>query len=349
MLPWNCAKIADDFLVYYGDALEVLKTLPDASVQCCVTSPPYWGLRDYQLPDQLGLEKTPQEYVEKLVIVFQEVKRVLKEDGTLWLNLGDCYNAHPGQRKTTDKCGKKQTTSVGANSVGSRHVPTIKAKDLVGIPWSVAFALRSDGWFLRSEIIWHKPNPMPESVTDRPTKAHEQIFLLAKSSKYYYDLASASEPCVTTNPKDPSYRANGKSTKRNRVSIPGQQPHSMYRTSGNRTHKYAKEYEDSGTQEHRTKAGLLKVSDKPWVTRNRRTVWTVSTQPIRQAHFATFPEKLIEPCILAGCPVGGTVLDPFNGSGTTGIVATRAGRSYIGVELNTDYIEITEQRYQQLK
>ena len=341
------ADIAEDFRIYLGDALSVLRELPNESINCCITSPPYWGLRDYGLPDQLGLEKTPEEYVSKLTAIFAEVNRVLKADGMLWLNLGDSYASSGGHTKV-GATGFLSTMpdQAAARNFAAQKVPFgYKAKDLIGIPWFVAFSLRSWGWYLRSEIIWHKPNPMPESVTDRPTKAHEQIFLLTKSSKYYYDSVAASEPCVTNNPTDPSYRKNGKSTKRNRTEIPGQQPHSIYRTSGNRTHKYVTEYEHSDTEEHRLKAGLLKVADKPWVRRNRRTVWTVSTQPIKQAHFATFPEKLIEPCILAGCPIGGTVLDPFNGSGTTGIVATRHGRRYIGIELNPDYIDITEERY----
>lgn len=337
------ADIADDFRVYLGDALYVLRGLPNESINCCVTSPPYWGLRDYKTDKQIGLENTPKEYVLRLVEIFGEVYNKLSHDGTFWLNIGDSYASDDKWGGTT---GGKHVKSLHGEPVGrGKRTTGLKSKDLIGIPWMVAFALRESGWYLRSEIIWHKPNPMPESVTDRPTKAHEQIFLLTKSSKYYYDSISASEPCVTSNPTDPSYRKNGKSTKRNRTEIPGQQPHSIYRTSGNRTHKYVTEYEHSDTEEHRLKAGLLKVADKPWVRRNRRTVWTVSTQPIKQAHFATFPEKLIEPCILAGCPIGGTVLDPFNGSGTTGIVATRHGRRYIGIELNPDYIDITEERY----
>ena len=377
-------------VIYQGDALTVLNTLPDASVNCCITSPPYWGLRDYgtgqwdggnaecshrvggqvqdnkakgaivagvrpgvdastcldcgarRIDKQIGLERTPEEYVSRMVEVFGEVRRVLRDDGTLWLNLGDSYAAHPGQRKTTDKAGEKQQTKRGSTSCPSRFVEGIKAKDLVGIPWMTAFALRADGWFLRSEIIWHKPNPMPESVMDRPTKAHEQIFLLAKSERYYYDAEAIKEASVTGDPRKPyapgQVDARGNGHDRN-----GGKP----RTAGNKTHKYVSEYESSETEEHRTKAGLLKIADVPWYSRNKRSVWTVATDPFPEAHFATFPRDLILPCVLAGCPEGGIVLDPFSGAGTALLVAKENGRKFVGIELNAEYVAMAEKRMSQ--
>jgi DNA modification methylase len=290
-----------------GDALTVLSEMEDQSVNCCVTSPPYFGLRDYGEDGQLGLERTPEEYVANLVAVFREVHRVLRDDGTLWLNLGDSYNT-AGRVGHGTRQGYKQGTN-RASATGADHcrpsVDGLKEKDLIGIPWMVAFALRADGWYLRSDTIWSKPNPMPESVTDRPTKAHEYVFLMSKSQQYYYDAEAIKEPCVGQNAHDttgPGYHA------------PGQSPNTGSR-GGN------------GTK-----------------TRNRRSVWTVATQPYKGAHFATFPEKLIEPCVLAGCPTNGTVLDPFAGSGTTGAVAKRLGRGFIGIELNPDYIGLCEER-----
>lgn len=298
----------NSFLV--GDVRERLKDLADQSVHCCVTSPPYFGLRDYGHTGQIGLEPTPDEYVLHLVDVFREVRRVLRDDGTLWLNLGDSYNAHPGQRKTTDKAGTKQQSNAGSPGAPSRHVSDCKPKDLIGIPWMVAFALRSDGWYLRQGIIWHKPNPMPESVTDRCTKAHEYIFLFSKSPRYYFDGESIKEP----------------------AKYPGDKRH-LRKDS-------RKEFEplciDNGS---RTRTGNP-TAEK----RNRRDVWTVATQPYSGAHFATFPPDLIEPCILAGCLKGGVVLDPFGGAGTTGLVAQRLGRRFVLVELNPAYMALAEQR-----
>lgn len=318
----------------HGDALEKLKTMPDKSVDCCVTSPPYYGLRDYGTgkwvggdPDckhrgkpfairahinrnctggndiknqqvyepykkvcplcgavrvdrQIGLEETPEEYISRLVAVFREVRRVLRDDGTLWVNIGDSYsNVTSGD---------------------------LKQKDIIGIPWMLAFALRADGWYLRQDIIWHKPNPMPESVKDRCTKAHEYIFLLSKSQRYYFDHDSIKEPA-----KPDNYVRDRDGTKMNNT--PG-----------------------------RTKMKGLKTSH--YTTKNKRDVWSVTSQPVKEAHFATFPEKLIEPCILAGSRPGGTVLDPFFGSGTTGRVAKRLNRDFIGIELNEEYIEISKRR-----
>lgn len=261
-------NVTDAVTFHTGDSVVVLKELASESVNCCVTSPPYFGLRDYGHKGQIGIERTPEEYVAKLVAVFSEVRRVLRADGTLWLNLGDTYS------------GRKQ---------------------LSGIPWRVAFALQSDGWHLRQDIIWNKPNPMPESVRDRCTKSHEYVFLLTKSDKYFFDSSAISEPATYAGQR------RGGSTKR---------------------------YEQNA-------AGMdCKVYDR----RNKRSVWTVKPATFKGAHFATFPPELIEPMILAGCPVGGIVLDPFAGAGTTGVVCQQHGRRHIGIEINSDYVCIATDR-----
>ena len=287
-------------MLIVGDARHI--PLADESVQCVVTSPPYWGLRDYGVDGQLGLEKTPEEYVENMVGVFREVRRVLRGDGTLWLNLGDSYaNTSGGLGKQWSNAGTVQMRG------RTKEIPFgLKPKDLVGIPWRVAFALQSDGWYLRSDIIWSKPNPMPESVTDRPTKAHEYLFLLAKSGRYYYEADSIRG----------GFRDASLVTKR--------------RSSG-----MAKRIE-MGELARTTPVGrTCGVHAKG---RNKRTVWSVNTSPYSKAHFATFPPKLIEPCIKAGCPVGGIVFDPFVGSGTTVEVARSLGRQGIGLDLSRDYL-----------
>lgn len=294
-----------------GDALEILRSIPAQSVNTCVTSPPYWGLRDYGVDGQLGLEPTPEEYVDNLVEVFREVKRVLRDDGTLWLNLGDCYNGSGGAGGDYAPGGLKE----GQPKYPGRNIVTLKPKDLVGIPWRVAFALQADGWYLRSDIIWAKPNPMPESVMDRPTNAHEYIFLLSKSRQYYYDQAAIREP-VTSQQTERSVSFKRKDSKRKQP-IPGQ-------TYG--THRPDR-------------------NDTPLrSTRNKRSVWAVPTRPFPEAHFAVYPPDLIEPCILAGCPQGGMVLDPFCGSGTTLLVATEWHRKSIGIELNPEYIQLAKKR-----
>ena len=297
-----------------GDALSVLKTMPDQCINTCVTSPPYWGLRDYGVAGQLGLEPTPEEYVANLVEVFREVKRVLRNDGTLWLNLGDSYvTSHAVGTKDDDKGWKHGAISKGyqarAGGVGNGRKP----KDLVGIPWMVAFALRADGWYLRSDIIWYKPNTMPESVRDRPTKAHEYIFLLTKSKRYYYDNEAIKED------------AKPESEKRYRSTF----------------HTGKKEISGQGRPGNTSNTpGYKKWTGK----RNKRSVWTVIVKPFKEAHFATYPPDLIEPCILAGCPEGGVVLDPFMGSGTTGMVAAMHQRNFIGFELNPKYCKMAEKR-----
>ena len=333
-----------------GNCLEVLKTIPEQSVNTCVTSPPFWGLRDYgtatweggdencdhqvgrfehkvsdkqksntasaghqardvcpkcgaiRKDSQLGLEDTPEEYVENLVKLFREVRRVLRDDGTVWLNLGDSYSS--GGRTTTTNQTLRGDKDYGA----TRPKPSknIKPKDLIGIPWRVAFALQADGWYLRQDIIWHKPNPMPESVTDRCTKAHEYIFLLSKSLKYYFDNEAIKEDAVGNEP-------------------------------GNKTKHRAVGQHFSETKNNIDKIGAVNK-------RNKRSVWTVTTKPFKGAHFATFPPDLIEPCVLAGCPENGTVLDPFGGAGTTGLVAQQHNRNAVLIELNPEYAEMSRKR-----
>jgi DNA modification methylase len=418
--------------ILQGDCRDVLKTLPDRSVHCVVTSPPYWGLRDYGVAGQLGLEplhdclgwatgnRCGACHVCHMVEVFRLVRGMLVDDGTLWLNYGDCYATGAGKvgdcpgggkqgvrwrgdvdRIRDDKRGYRGDNTSAPGKHGYRldssdgevrrpmgpttqpnrlPLPGLKPKDLVGMPWRVALALQADGWWLRQDIIWHKPNPMPESVTDRCTKAHEYLFLLAKSERYYFDQNAIKEPASeNTNPrragngyKTPdgwetsksdgghgSFHRGGREKGRT-----GYQP--RRHLPGNRTHKGKTAYEN-GAEEHRTKAGLVKYAEKMRKlaeagngiknndsmdealavtpdTRNKRSVWTVATQPYRDAHFATFPPSLIEPCILAGCPEGGTVLDPFGGAGTTGLVADRLRRDALLIELNPEYVEMARKR-----
>ena len=302
-----------------GDCRRVLSTLPNASVDCCVTSPPYFGLRDYGHEGQIGLEQTPDKYVQQMVAVFREVRRVLRDDGTLWLNIGDSYSTspkgNPGIRGNING-GKRDgpQNDTGAIALDKSKIPGFKPKDLMGIPWRVAFALQADGWYLRQDIIWHKPNPMPESVTDRCTKAHEYIFLLSKSPRYHYDAEAIAEPAICAGTV---VKASNPDTAKN-----------------NAKGKYGATA--AGFSQHDTIVGE---------SRNRRSVWTVNTKPYRDAHFATYPPDLILPCVLAGCRPGGTVLDPFNGAGTTGLVSLSNGRRYVGIELNPDYAEISMRRF----
>jgi DNA modification methylase len=304
-----------------GDCLATLKTIPDQSVNCCVTSPPYFGLRDYGHDGQIGLEETPEAYVGKMVEVFREVRRVLRDDGTLWLNLGDSYNNRSCARKSSHQTGLgfdsedlrktwKDLSGEGRTRMSFSH-NGMKEKDLIGIPWRVAFALQADGWYLRQDIIWHKPNPMPESVTDRCTKAHEYLFLLSKGPRYYFDSDAIKEPVA-------------ESTK-GRLSQPN-----LANQAG------------SARVPGKTNGNMKAVGNGE--NRNRRSVWTVTTKPYKGAHFATYPPELIRPCILAGCPKGGTVLDPFGGSGTTAQVAIEEGRNAILCELNSEYLELARTR-----
>lgn len=268
--------------IYQGDSLEVLKTFEDNSIDCCVTSPPYYALRNYGVNGQIGLEETPEKYIERLTAVFMEVYRVLKPNGTLWLNIGDSYNGSGGNHKEGQKndTGFQGALGVRCGGKGAR-VKGLKPKDLIGVPWMLAFSLRNAGWYLRQDIIWAKNSCMPESVKDRCTKSHEYIFLMSKSQKYYFDYESIQEEGI---------------------------------------------------------------SDSDYPVRNKRDVWTINPKSNKEAHFATYPPELVSNCILAGCPESGIVLDPFMGSGTTGIVANKLGRHYVGIELNPEYVEMAERR-----
>jgi DNA modification methylase len=327
--------------ILIGDCRERLRELPDRSVNCCVTSPPYFGLRDYGVDGQIGLETTPDAFVAQLVDVFREVRRVLRDDGTVWLNLGDSYASAPGQATRGGAPSSSSTLEGNGHRGGGPKLaklarvgrtgnkghragdharrpfdPALKPKDLIGIPWRAAFALQADGWYLRQDIIWSKPNPMPESVTDRCTKAHEYLFLLAKSAKYYYDADAISEEAVAA-----EFVAK----------------HRRPQSGKNLVNADRKDGDQKAT-------GGFASGD--YTRRNRRSVWAVGTAPFREAHFATYPPELIEPCILAGCPKGGTVLDPFGGAGTTGLVADRLQRDAILIELNPQYAEIARKRLQ---
>jgi DNA modification methylase len=293
--------------IEFGDCRETMRKWATQGIkaQTCVTSPPYYGLRDYGHEGQIGLEETPEEYIKQMVEVFRCVWDVLEDDGTLWVNIGDSYAGNNSRASNNGRAGFGNAREKVVNRTGEG----LKTKDLIGIPWMLAFALRADGWFLRQDIIWHKPNPMPESVQDRCTKAHEYIFLLSKSQKYYYDHEAIKDPVKDDwGTRD---RANGK-----------------YHNEG------------SGLQPH---SGL----EKSYEMANKRSVWSVPVKPYTGAHFAVFPSELIEPCILAGAPVGGIVLDPFMGSGTTAQVAQDLGRKYLGCELNTEYGKLQQKRLAQ--
>lgn len=306
-----------NYQVLQGDSLAVLRDMDSDSVNCCVTSPPYWGLRDYGVAGQIGLESTPDAFVSRLVEVFREVRRVLKTDGTCWVNLGDSYASTGGdlnkRKPGFSITGHQSLVAANGAKPGNRTPPAgLKPKDLCGIPWRVAFALQADGWWLRQDIIWHKPNPMPESVRDRCTKAHEYVFLLAKAERYWWDMEAMKEASTYAGCVNSFENKNAAA----RV---------VEKLTGN------------------MEAGVS-YETKP--TRNRRSVWTMATQATPEAHFATFPLELPEMCLRAGCPVDGVVLDPFNGAGTTGLAALKNGRRYIGIELNPSYIEITHERFQ---
>lgn len=357
--------------IIQGDCMDVLKTIESESVNCCVTSPPYYGLRDYgtgtwiggdpncphrrmskksdktitghaqdelignvgdaiyktvcplcgavRVDKQIGLEETPEEYVQKLTQVFHEVKRILKDDGTLWLNIGDSYASNTSAGDKTQGNPMFYSPSREKTKTPKKTVPSnCKPKDLIGIPWMLAFSLRADGWYLRQDIIWHKPNPMPESVKDRCTKSHEYIFLLSKKPKYYFDYEAIKEKAIT-------------------------KPH----RPGNKMH----EDKISGPNARNGHSQWEDRMDQIWGdgNRNKRDVWSIGCSTVKEAHFATYPEELVRPCILAGCPIGGTVLDPFFGSGTTGRVAESLNREYIGIELNPEYIEIENRRLQNVQ
>ena len=301
-------------LIEFGDCREIMRRWASDGIkaQTCVTSPPYYGLRDYGHDGQIGLEETPEQYIEAMVEVSRCVWDVLEDDGTLWLNIGDSYNAAQTNRTGQNGYDDGRTNRSKRFSIGG--VDGLKAKDLIGIPWMLAFALRADGWYLRQDIIWHKPNPMPESVQDRCTKAHEYIFLLSKSQKYYYDAESIKEDAIGERGGSP-LKARNPEFRQGNV-------------------KTVNEGLANGWQ--------------PSEIRNKRSVWTVTTKPYEGAHFAVFPQDLIEPCIMAGAPVGGVVLDPFMGSGTTAQVAQNLNRKYLGCELNPEYKPLQDKRLRQM-
>lgn len=308
--------------IYLGDAKEVLSHLPDKSIDCCVTSPPYYKLRDYGVSGQLGLEPSPEEYIDNLVSVFREVHRVLKDEGTLWVNLGDSYACSNGRWGGTKNLSSSESTSPGSSAQMPRphswEHSVIKPKDLIGIPWSLALALRAEGWYLRQDIIWEKKNCQPESVKDRCTKAHEYIFMLSKMPKYYYDINSIREPHKSMD--DLLRRVKNGKAEWKTVKAQAGSPFAMSGTGKDRR----KNYHPLG--------------------RNKRTVWTVNLTKTKEAHFATYPEQLIADCVKAGCPEGGVVLDPFMGSGTSAVVALKNKRQYVGIELNPEYIEMAQRR-----
>lgn len=330
--------------ILQGDVRERLRDLPDESVHCVVTSPPYWGLRNYHVSGQIGLEETLPQHIAALVAVFAEVKRVLRKDGTVWLNYGDAYAGSWGAQ-SREHAGKHgpNVSAISARQVTASHkrvktgssarTPGLKPKDRMLLPARMAIALCDDGWWVRDEIIWHKPNPMPMSMKDRTTPAHEMIYMLSKAPRYYYDQDAIKEPSVTNDPRRP-YGSQGAWALDGR---PAEQRHGgKLRAPANR-----KRGEFGG-----------KTADMPGretfrcftETRIKRSVWTVTTKALKEAHFATFPPDLIEPCIKAGCPEGGTVLDPFFGAGTTALVAQKHGRNCIGIELNPEYVAIAERR-----
>lgn len=337
-------------MIHIGNCLDILPTLAEGSMQTCVTSPPYFGLRDYGADGQIGLEPSVDEFVSSLVQVFREVRRVLRDDGTLWLNLGDSYAGSWGAQGRGPSPSASMSRHQIANhpkraqQTGTIRSAGVKAKDIYGVPWRVAFALQADGWYLRQDIVWHKPNPMPESVRDRCTKAHEYVFLLSKSPRYYYDIDSIKEPVAAS------------SIARLAQDVEGQAGSDRVLGKTNGAMKAVRSKRDSfkrdGSKREQAIPGQSMGTHRPdrsesdydLITRNKRSVWTVPTMPFREAHFATFPEALIEPCILAGAPAGGVVLDPFMGAGTTAVVAERLGRQWVGCELNPEYAAIARRR-----
>lgn len=351
--------------ILQGDVREVLATLPDQSVQCVVTSPPYWGLRDYGVPGQLGLEKTPDLYVQSMVAVFREVRRVLRDDGTLWLNLGSSYfgggnggggsfaserpgwsvfgGIGPNPSRHESECRNQGTGTEGMAWLN--YTSRLKPKDMVPIPWMVAMALQADGWYLRSDIIWSKSNPMPESVTDRPTKAHEYIFLLSKAPRYYYNHVAIRNPPSEALLKQVADGYSGKDTKDFEASGAQSASGTKARIVENARKKIDKQRGHGRRHDgFNARWGALTRAEQMALGSNKRSVWTISPKPFKGAHFATFPPDLVEPCILAGSKPGDVVLDPFGGSGTTGMVAKQHGRDAILIELNPAYIPLIEQR-----
>ncbi len=333
--------------VINGDSLVALSRLESKSVHCCVTSPPYFGLRDYQQAGQIGLEKTLEAYIAALVGVFAEVRRVLRDDGVLWLNIGDSYASRKRQTQPATVGAITRGNAGAMTAVVAPRAPGFREKELMGVPWRLAFALQADGWFLRQDIIWSKPNTTPESVTDRCTRSHEYIFMFTKGPRYFFDAAAIAEPVSQSMVDQMKAGYEGAATKDYEAGG-AQDPSAMksrviagaLKRSGNKARKVGAE---RGAPEG---MGSNLGGSIPWegLTRNKRSVWTVSPQPFGEGHFATFPPKLIEPCILSTCPQGGTVLDPFGGAGTTGLVADRHHRNAILIELNPDYVDIAVRR-----
>lgn len=335
--------------ILMGDCVEMMRALPDGFVNTCVTSPPYFGLRDYGVDGQIGLEETPGEFIARLVEVFREVRRVLRDDGTVWVNMGDTYASIAGGYASAGSAGKHDTVSQstrGAVLRGKRRSPPtgLKQKDLMGIPWRLAFALQDDGWYLRQDIIWHKPNPMPESIRDRCTKSHEYLFLLSKSPRYYYDQDAIKEPVALSSIARLSQDiAQQFGSDR----VPGKSNGPMKAVRNKRD-----SFKRENSKREQTIPGQSMGTHRPervescWRldTRNKRSVWSVPTVGFKGAHFATFPPDLIRPCILAGAPRGGVVLDPFGGAGTTAVVAMEEGRRSILCELNPEYAAMAERR-----
>ncbi len=319
-----------DATLFTGDVLEELRTIPNESINCCVTSPPYWCLRDYGVKGQLGLERTPAEYLDKMVTVFEEVRRVLRKDGTCWINIGDSYAGGGNGARNENRWPKQSRNAAGYKSVHAKKASGLKPKDLCMMPARLAIALQAAGWWLRHDIIWVKNNPMPESVWDRCTKAHEYIFLLTKSARYYWNAEAIKE--------ESSENTHGRGAGINKkIKMPGGWDtgagthmawHRLGREKGERKQNPSFAMSTTGHVERR----------------NKRSVWEIPCEPFPEAHFATYPEKLVEPCILAGCPPDGVVLDPFLGSGTTGAVSLRLGRAFIGIELKPEYMAMAERR-----
>jgi DNA modification methylase len=342
------------------DALEGLKQLPDESIQCCVTSPPYYQLRDYQVQGQIGLEETIGEYISKMVSVFNEVKRVLRKDGTLWVNMGDSYAAGKIGRDDLDAEGRKRLSEYGHPGKSGKNINEVtpvkirkllaglKPKDLIGVPWQLAFALRNEGWYLRCDIVWAKKNCMPESVTDRPTRSHEYIFLLSKSPKYYYDAEAIKEPAIYdvdgTGTASRKARASGNKLSPNEK-INGIRP-AGFKDAGLMNDKNADKERGHSRRHNGFNDRWDKMTHEEQCTgmRNKRDVWSISPAQFPEAHFATFPEEIPEICIKAGSKVGDTILDPFMGAGTTALVARKLERKFIGFELNPKYVEIANNR-----
>lgn len=341
----------DNITVHVGDCRKILKTLPDASVQCCVTSPPYYGLRDYGHEGQIGQEKTVYDFIEAMVEVFREVRRILKPDGVLWLNLGDSYARNPSRGvkfQGGNTAVKDRQTEEGNR--GPAIPMGLKEKDLIGVPWRVAFALQADGWYLRSDVIWNKANCMPESVTDRPTRSHEYMFLMSKNAQYFYDHEAIKEPCI--------YDVDGTGTAARKARAEGNKLVPTEKVNGIRPGGYKNSVnfdgKNKGAEKQRGHSRRHDGFNGRWdeaeeageVTgmRNKRDVWTVAPANYPEAHFATYPPDLIKPCILAGSKPGDVVLDPFGGSGTTGMVALELGRKAVLIELNPEYAELIDKR-----